>query len=77
MKKINKKTLGLLLILCSVLVFYGCGEDDYIGPEEYCGPLTGKTIDKEIGRVYYHPNVTGYQVYYIGTPIQRREISQE
>jgi len=67
MKTLNKNTFGLLFLLFAVYILSGCGQDDYKGPAEYCGPLTGKTIDKEIGRVYYG-NVTGYLVYYIGNP---------
>jgi len=66
MKKINKKTLGLLLILCSILAFFGCGKDDYIGPEEYCGDqaIIGSFVDNRIGRIYYHKSSN---FYYIGS----------
>jgi len=67
MKTTNNISLIISLLLSFIITLSGCGEDDYKGPAEYCGPLTGKTIDREIGRVYYR-NVTGYQVYYIGNP---------
>ena len=67
MKKIFEKIHTLLLITLIAFTIYGCNEDEYKGPNEYCGPLTGKTKDNEIGRIYFG-NVTGYEVYYIANP---------
>jgi len=67
MKTLNKNILlSLSLLLFAVFILPGCGAD-YKIPDGLCGPLTGKTIDKEIGRVYFR-NVSGDQFYYIGNP---------
>jgi hypothetical protein len=66
MKITSKNTFGLILILCGVYIFYGCNKDYQI-PNELCGPLTGKTVDKELGRVYSRI-LFGTQIYYIGNP---------
>ena len=66
MKTKNKNTFGLLLILCVVYVLHSCGEDSQVH-DGLCGPLTGKTIEKELGRVYSR-SLFGSQIYYIGNP---------
>jgi len=67
MKTKTKNILGLLLIfILSVYMLSSCREGDHL-PDGLCGPLTGKTIDKESGRVYSR-TLFGSQVYYIGNP---------
>lgn len=64
MKKIELLIIGL----CSVMLA-NCGEEGYKAPDEYCGELTGKTVDKEIGRVYHYSDpYDPLKFYYIGNP---------
>jgi hypothetical protein len=55
-----------LLFLCIITSFVGCMKNN-VTLVDYCGQLTGKTVEKELGRVYYLNN-SGMQIYYIGNP---------
>lgn len=45
----------------------GCIKNYETPDDLFCGPLIGKSIDKELGRVYYS-NTSELPFYYIGNP---------
>lgn len=61
----------VLLLIALFTILVACGQkENQSGIEEYCGELTGTTIDDQVGRVYSFKDKNGVPVYFIGSSNQ-------